>query len=227
MARVIACRIHQYTYVLMRNPLSGSNRSTPCAVHTPPEPGSPAQSADEDVRGYGVDVKGYSVDVRGYSVDVRGYGVAVRGYGVDVRGYGVDARGYGVSNTPMESFRRCGATPGTDVNRVGQVDDARGSQRRLRTASQGVHRMIKGDALGPQPRFSNVNNECCVIHRCNDQPRAKTRFSPIGNPRGVFLHTQCPSTTSEVDPSLGTNPSGFVSQGVHRMIRGDALGPQL
>eukprot|EP00959_Pyramimonas_sp_CCMP1952_P300370 6282534-Pyramimonas_sp.AAC.1 len=128
MARVIACRIHQYTYVLMRNPLSGSNRSTPCAVHTPPEPGSPAQSADEDVRGYGVDVKGYSVDVRGYSVDVRGYGVAVRGYGVDVRGYGVDARGYGVSNTPMESFRRCGATPGTDVNRVGQVDGIRVGQ---------------------------------------------------------------------------------------------------
>eukprot|EP00976_Prorocentrum_cordatum_P084489 1185671-Prorocentrum_minimum.AAC.2 len=37
----------------------------------------------------------------------------------------------------------------------------------------------------------------------------KSGFSPIGNPRSVFLHTPCPSTTSDVDPSFGTKPSGL------------------
>eukprot|EP00959_Pyramimonas_sp_CCMP1952_P054646 1142195-Pyramimonas_sp.AAC.1 len=34
-------------------------------------------------------------------------------------------------------------------------------------------------------------------------------FSPIGNPRSVFPHTPCPSTTSEVNPSLGRIHQGL------------------
>eukprot|EP00959_Pyramimonas_sp_CCMP1952_P048934 1022545-Pyramimonas_sp.AAC.1 len=69
-------------------------------------------------------------------------------------------------------------------------------------------------ALGPQPRIPNENKGCCVVHRCHDHPR--TRSPPIGNPRSVFLHTRCPSTTSEVDPSLG-----LIYQGLDRL----AVGP--
>eukprot|EP00976_Prorocentrum_cordatum_P062337 1176686-Prorocentrum_minimum.AAC.2 len=34
-------------------------------------------------------------------------------------------------------------------------------------------------------------------------------FLHLEIPGVFFLHTPCPSTSSEVDPSFGTNPSGF------------------
>eukprot|EP00959_Pyramimonas_sp_CCMP1952_P294081 6150953-Pyramimonas_sp.AAC.1 len=59
----------------------------------------------------------------------------------------------------------------------------------------------------------NANKGCCVIHRCDDQPRAKTRSLPIENPRNV-LRTPCASTCCGVQyqhskEQCGTGVRGY------------------